>query len=418
MRDASVRLLLDHADFRRFWVAQSSSAVGTQVTALALPIVATVVLGRGPAEVSIVAMAAWLPYLVFSLIAGNWLAGRDQRRCMIVAEGVQVAALVSIPVLWAGGMLAVPLLAGAAFIAGCGALVAGLVGFGLTPTLVSDSELGAANRALQGSRTVAQIAGPGLAGALIGALGTAAAVLADAVSHLIAVVSIARLRSGGKGVAEGARTGVFAGLHILVADSRLRALTVHAAIYNLAGQIFTLSLVQYAIRDAGVTPLAYGIAIGAQGVGAVIGTTVALGLAKKWGLGCAFAASLLLSCGLPLVIGMVPISGVGYAIVVGAALLLAGIGLGSANIYSLTLRQTILPRELLTRSAGAYTQIMYGSIPIGAALAGLIGEGLGTRMGVLVGTIGFAVSALPVLLGRIRSFDLPERAGAAAEDAS
>ncbi len=388
------------------------------MTALALPLVATVALRQGPAEVSMVATAAWLPYMVFSLVAGNWLAGRDQRRCMLTAEAVQIAALASIPILWASSTLTVPLLAGAAFLAGCGALVSGLVGFGLTPTLVSDPELGAANHALQGSRTVAQIAGPGVAGALIGMLGAAAAVLVDAASHLIAMLSITRLESGRAAAAESARASVFAGLRILFADSRLRALTLHAAIYNLAGQIFTLSLVQYAIRHAGVTPLAYGIAVGAQGVGAVIGTTLALRLADKWGLGRAFAASLVLSCGLPLVVATVTISGQGYAIVVGAALLVAGIGLGNANIYSLTLRQTILPRELLTRSAGAYTQIIYGSIPIGAVLAGVIGEHLGTRVGVLFGAIGFAVSALPVLLGRIRSFDLPQRVAAAAEDLS
>ena len=82
---------------------------------------------------------------------------------------------------------------------------------------------------------------------------------------------------------------------------------------------------------------------------------------------------------------------------------ISGIGLGNANVYSLTLRQTVIPKALLARSGGAYRQIMYGSIPIGSALAGVIGVVAGTRVGVAVGAVGLALSALPMFTRRIRS---------------
>lgn len=74
-----------------------------------------------------------------------------------------------------------------------------------------------------------------------------------------------------------------------------------------------------------------------------------------------------------------------------------GIGEGNANVYSLTMRQQVIPPDQLTRSAGAYTQVIYGSIPLGALLAGLTGETFGPRTAVLLGAIGLVLSALPIL---------------------
>lgn len=82
-------------------------------------------------------------------------------------------------------------------------------------------------------------------------------------------------------------------------------------------------------------------------------------------------------------------------------MLASGIGLGNANVYSLTLRQQIIPDNQLARSAGAYTQLMYGSIPIGSALAGLIGATAGSRTGVILGGLGMILSTAPMLTRKI-----------------
>jgi predicted MFS family arabinose efflux permease len=198
-------------------------------------------------------------------------------------------------------------------------------------------------------------------------------------------------------------TGVAQGLKVLFGNPYLRALTVHAAAYNLAEQIVIINLVLWAVQGQGVPPGAYGLALSAGGVGALLGTLTALRLADRLGFGRAFAVSLLLSCFVPLLLAVAPLRSVALATVVGGVMLVAGIGLGNANVYSLTLRQTVIPRSLLTRSAGAYRQVMYGSIPLGSALAGVIGELAGTRLGVLIGSVGLALSALPMLTRRIRA---------------
>jgi MFS family permease len=183
---------------------------------------------------------------------------------------------------------------------------------------------------------------------------------------------------------------------------------VHAAAYNLAEQIVTINLVLWAVQAQGVAPAAYGLALSAGGVGALLGTLTALRLADRLGFGRAFAVSLLLSCFVPVLLAIMPLRSWALAAIIGGVMLVAGVGLGNANVYSLTLRQTVIPRSLLARSGGAYRQVMYGSIPIGSALAGVIGELAGPRLGVLVGSVGLALSALPMLTRRIRALREPE----------
>jgi hypothetical protein len=99
---------------------------------------------------------------------------------------------------------------------------------------------------------------------------------------------------------------------------------------------------------------------------------------------------------------------------VAALQLVAGIGLGSANVLSTTLRQIIIPRNQLARTQGGYRLLMYGSIPLGSALGGVIGETLGSRAGVAIGTVGLAISALPMLMGSVRTLRDPVEARASA----
>lgn len=167
----------------------------------------------------------------------------------------------------------------------------------------------------------------------------------------------------------------------------------------------------WAIQGQHVSPAAYGLAIGAMGLGVLLGTATALLLLQRLGLGPAFLVSLLLSCLFPLLIAIWPLTGNALALVIAAIMFIAGIGLGNANVYSLTLRQSVIAKDQLTRSPGAYTQVMYGSIPIGSALAGVAGATIGTRWGVKVGAAGLALSMIPMLTKSVRRLRDPESAG-------
>lgn len=401
MRDPSWTLLRDNRSFRHYWLGQSAAGAGAQVTVFALPLVTALTLNAGPGAVSLVAAAGSLPYLLFSLFAGHLLQGRDQRRSMITTDVAQALLLAQIPLAWVGGWLSVPLLAIITFLCGTCALVFGLSAFAYVPALVDDEELAAANRAVQGTRTVTEISGPGAAGLLVSLTGASGAVLFTAFSYLTSAIGVAtshpRTREPVRATEPPERPSLLSGFRVLFSNPYLRALTVHASTYNAAEQVLVLNLIIWAVQQQDVSPGAYGLALAAAGVGGLLGTLTALALANRLGLGHAFAASLVLSCAVPLLLPVWSVTGWSLAAVIAAVMLVRGIGEGNANVYSLTMRQQAIPAAQLTRSAGAYTQVIYGSMPLGALIAGLTGEAFGPRTAVLIGAAGLALSTLPIL---------------------
>lgn len=411
MRGGVPGLLRSDRDFRWYWAGQSLSLVGAQVGVVAMPLVAVLTLDAGAAAVAAVATASFLPNLLFPLLVGHWLEGRRKRRIMIWGDLVRFGLLAVIPVGYLTDRLSVPMLVAVAFAVGTVNVVFEIGGFAYLPSLVPEHRLGAANQAMQGSATVAQVGGPGLAGLLVQLLGPPTAVLVDAVSYLASAVGIAKVRRPEPPVeAPERRPRIVDGIRILVVNRYLRALTVHASVYNAGSQVFLVNLVIWVIEDRGVSPGLYGLALSAGGVGAFAGTMLALRVSSRLGYGRAFAVSAGFSTGVPLLVATVPFDGAGLGFTLGGLLLVASIGLGSANVLSVTLRQTVIPRNQLARTIGGYRLLMYGSIPIGSALGGVLGEAFGSRTGVAIGTIAFAVSALPMFAPAIRRLRDPKDA--------
>lgn len=396
-------VLRRNRDFRRFWLGHTISVFGGDVTLVALPLIATLVLGAGAAGVSAVATAGVLPSILLSLFAGHWLETRRRRGVMIGADVARTVALAAIPVAWLLDGLTLPLLVVLAFLSGAATVVFDIASFAYVPTMVDADDLPAANQASQGASTAARVAGPGLAGLLITLLGPVLAVIVDAVSYLVSAVGIAAARRPEPAPPRPERReGVFSGLRVVLLNPFLRAMTVHAALFNAGAQIMTVNLVVLAVSDRGLAPGWYGVALSAAGVGAFAGTLAALRLSRRLGFGRAFAASLALSTGTPLLLALIPWDGGGFGLALATVELLSGIGLGSANVLSVTLRQNVMPHGGLARSNGGYRLITYGVLPIGAALGGVLGESAGARWGVAAGTAAMAVSALPMVARRVR----------------
>jgi MFS family permease len=408
-------LLRRDRDFRWYWGGQTLSLVGGQVSAVSMPLIAATSLGAGVTGVSVVATAAFLPNLLFPLFVGHWIEGRPKRRLMVMADLARAALLASVPIAYAADALSLPFLAAIAFAVGTAGVAFDIAGFAYLPSVVDESELPQANRALQGSATAAQIGGPGLGGLLVQLLGAPLAAAADAVSYVASAVGVAAARRP-EGRHERTRQGrLLDGVRLLMRNVYLRALTVHAAIYNAASQVLMVNLIVWAVEDRDVSAGMYGLALSAGGIGAFIGTIIAFGLADRLGYGHAFAVSLIASTGAPLLIAVIPWEGTTLGLAIGALQLVAGVGLGSANVLSTTLRQIIIPRGQLARTTGGYRLLMYGSIPLGSALGGVLGQTYGSRTGVALGAIGLACSALPMLARTVRSLRDPSDAAVFAE---
>ncbi|TCO18537.1 putative MFS family arabinose efflux permease [Kribbella steppae] len=396
------------SDFKRFWAGQTVSAVGTHVTAVALPLTAALSLDAGAAGVSAIATATYLPSAALPLLAGHWLEGRRKRGVMIAADVIRAAAVAVIPLAWAFDQLTLPLLVAVAFLVGAASVVFDIASFAYLPDFVPEQDLPAANRALQGSSTAAQVGGPGLSGLLVQLLGPAIALLVDAFSYLASAVGIgsARRTEVAPHVTD-ARPSLWEGVRQIKVSPFLRALTAHAALYNASAQILVVNLVVLAVKERGLSAGGYGIALSAGGAGAFAGAMIGLRLAKRLGYGRAFLTSLALSTGLPLLLALLPGRGVQYGVLLGLVQFAAGIGLGSANVLSVTIRQLLIPRASLARSNGAYRTFTFGVLPVGAALGGVLGSTFGTTAAVAAGTVGMALSALPMFVREVRTLETP-----------
>ena len=396
------------SDFKRFWAGQTVSAVGTHVTAVALPLTAALTLDAGAAGVSAIATATYLPSAALPLLAGHWLEGRRKRGVMIATDVIRAAAVAVVPLAWAFDQLTLPLLVAVAFLVGAASVVFDIASFAYLPDFVPEQDLPAANRALQGSSTAAQVGGPGLSGLLVQLLGPAIALLVDAFSYLASAVGIgsARRTEVAPQVTDD-RPSLWEGVRQIKVSPFLRALTAHAALYNASAQILVVNLVILAVKERGLSAGGYGIALSAGGAGAFAGAMIGLRLAKRLGYGRAFLTSLALSTGLPLLLALLPGRGVQYGVLLGLVQFAAGIGLGSANVLSVTIRQLLIPRASLARSNGAYRTFTFGVLPVGAALGGVLGSTFGTTAAVAAGTVGMALSALPMFVREVRTLETP-----------
>ena len=178
------RLLGGDRDFRLLWSASAVSQLGTQVSELAIPLAAIIVLHAGPAEVGTLAALGYLPAALFGLYAGAWADRVSRRRIMMTADIARCAVLATVPVAYLLGVLAIGQLYAAAFCVGALSVFFDTASPAYLPALVPRADLAQANSRLQISEQGAAVLGPGLAGWLIGLAGAPLAVAADAASYV------------------------------------------------------------------------------------------------------------------------------------------------------------------------------------------------------------------------------------------
>ena len=177
--------LWQHRDFLWLWSSQTVSQFGSQISQLALPLVAIVALGESAFAVAMLGMVEFLPFLLFSLPAGVWVDRLRRRPILVLADVLRAAALVSVPVAYWLDALTIWQLYVVGFVVGVGTVFFDVAYQSYLPTLVKRDELSDGNSKLELSRSAAQLAGPGLAGVLIGILTAPVAVLADAISFVV-----------------------------------------------------------------------------------------------------------------------------------------------------------------------------------------------------------------------------------------
>jgi MFS family permease len=396
-----------HGDFRLLWGAQTISVVGSQVTLIALPLTAILVLEASAFAVAALSAMNTLPFLLLALPAGIWIDRLRRRPLMIIADFGRAAALLSIPVAYVADALSLPHLFVVGFATGALTVLFDLSYLSFLPGLVGRSRVAGGNARLEATRTGAQAAGPGLGGALVGLFGAPVAILADALSYVASGLLLVRIRHVERLEQPPQRRALAElkeGVAYVFRQPYLRALTVTIAASNLFTFMVVSLFMVYAVRRLGLSPELIGLVMTTANLAGAAGAVVSSRIVRRFGLGRTIVASALLSSAAWVTVPLAPPANPLPLVVAGAVL---GPFFGVLfNVNQLSLRQAITPERLMGRMNSVVRFMYWGTMPLGALAGGALATVIGLRptlfVGILGGTLAFAPLAATSLF-RLRA---------------
>jgi MFS family permease len=410
---ARVPSLLRERQFRRYWTGQSISFLGDEITFLALPLTAVLVLHADAAQMGWLSLAGLLPALLLSLAAGAWADRRGRRRRVMIAADLGRAALMaSVPVAYAFGCLTLVQLTVVAFAVGSLAVVFDVCNAALFVSLVPPGKYVEGNALGNGSRAFSFVAGPSAGGLLVQLLAAPFALLADAASYLCSAAMLSRIAPAEPPAAAREKGQLTAGLRFIGRSPILRALVAAAATVNFFNFVFHTLVVLYAVDQLGLNAGTLGVVVGAGAVGGLLGAVLTGRIVRRIGVG---PTALLGYVGFPAPLMLVPLAGGPKVLVLGAffcAEFLSGFGLMLLDITSGSLQAALIPDALRSRVSGAFRTVNYGMRPLGALAGGVLGGSLGLRPTLWIATAGGTLCVLWLLPSPVPGLrELPQKAG-------
>lgn len=386
--------------FVLFWTGRSVSLTGSAVTSVALPLLAAVTLDAGPIGLGLLEACVWLPFLGLPLIAGVHLDRRRRRPVLLLCDVVRLILLTLAGVLGLSGTLSLPTLAILAFLAQSATVFSQIGEQVYLPSLVDGEQLLAANSAMGASRSAATLAGPGIAGLIVQVFGPPLALLVDAVSYLISLLTLGAIRQAEPSPEKAGNlqiiTEIVEGLAFVWRTRQIRASALFGLLFNGFWQLMTVPFLLYALTDVRIAAGWWSLVWGCAGAGALFGSLLAPRLARRFGYGRTIVVA---SAGyLPLLI--IPLTGHSSAVTIAGwatVLAVSGVTGGMVNVLILTVRTILTPNDLLGRVSASVRLIMYGGLPLGALTGGTLAHTFGHRSALWVGVIGVAGSAVTLL---------------------
>lgn len=407
-------LLRSHRGFQFLFAADTVSKFGSQVTTIALPLVALTVLHASALQVGLLTAATTVAIVLIGLPAGVWVERIRCRPVMVAADLCRFGLMASVPVAYALHMLTLPQLYLVALLAGAGTVMFDVAHMTYMPFLVGRDRLAESNGAAQTVNQGAYFGGPAVCGWLVQLAGPAGAVAIDAASFLISACSIGaiRQREPRPEVARdrSLRREIGAGLGYVRSQPVLRMLVVSGVMLCLATTGLLAVQPVLLVHDLGLSPALYGIVLAVDAAGGIAGGVFAARLTRRLGTARSIWVPSLLM--LPFVL-LVPFTGHGWLI----ALYPAGtfsysFCISIRNVAQLSFRQSTCPPELLARMNASMRFLTWSAMPVGALLGGALAEWAGIRpaLAVMVGII--LLSVIPVLTKAVRHpTDEPEGSG-------
>ena len=392
-----------HRDFRNLWAAETISQFGSQIDDLALGLVAILVLDASAFEVAVYGTVNFLPFILFTLPAGVWVDRLPRKPILVIGDVGRFAVLLTIPLAYAFDALTLWQLYAVAFLTGVFTVFFDVAYQSYLPSLVERKDIGEGNSKLEISRSTAQLAGPGLGGALVEILTAPYAVLVDAFSFLASGTLLLRIRKREEPLPpaptetkRGLRAELKEGLKFVLGNPNLRAQAGCTATSNFFFNVtFSIYLV-YLVRELALSPGVIGLLFAVGSVGSLLAAFTTTRISTRFGIGPTTIAMALLNLPALLLIALAPADFPLPFLVLGGILL--GFAIVVYNITQVTYRQAICPPRLQGRMNSVMRFIVWGTIPIGTLLGGALGSTIGLRETLVVGAVGSGSSFLWILL--------------------
>ena len=443
------RSLFRHHDFARLWTAATISLFGTQLSQIAIPFIAAVLLNASPGEVGLLVTVDFLPFLLFTLPAGVWVDRFPRKRILILGDLGRAVMLASIPVAYALGGLTMWQLYVVGFVNGIMTVFFDVADQSYLPSILERDQLVDGNAKLQVSQSSAQILGQPFGGGIVALLSAPIAIAIDAVSYvgsagLIALIRGDRKRAaitsgtGGPAAAAssaddvapspaaaasvaaeasaadpavnpaapgepaqgGMRTEIMEGLRYILRHSYLGHIAASTASSNLFSNIALAIFAVYAYRTLELDPAAVGALGGIGGAGVMIGALFSSRIAARFGIGATIIGSMFASSVAGLLVPLAPKETAFFFLA--GAFFFGSIACVVYNVNQVSLRQAITPEAFLGRMNATMRFLVWGTIPIGSLIGAGLSEIVGVHTTIWIGALLGLLAFLPVLFSPVR----------------
>jgi MFS family permease len=393
------------ATFRALWLGQTVSSVGSQVSFVAIPLIAALLLHAGPLEMAILGGLETAPFVLLSLPSGVIADRTDRRRLLVVCDIGRAVAMASVPIAFAMGYGSFAWLCVAATLVGGLSALFNVALQAYVPEIVASRQLVRANQRLEISDAGARVAGPGLSSVLFQVGGGLLAVAVDAVTYLVSAAALlaapasARAKRGARAT-ESTGSAIAGGLRFVWRDAPLRQLMISTAVFNLASGMVLAQLVLLATGDLGVDAAGFGLVMGIGNIGFLVGAALVVRLEARLGTTVVLVVAAALGSAAVWIIALAGLVGGFWMLVAGR--LVGAFAAPTFNVMLITVRQARSPEDMRARVAAIFRTVDWGTAPLGALLSGVIGVALGVPAVMLcaaiIGTVSLVALVRPTMI--------------------
>ncbi|MGW4967646.1 MFS transporter [Nonomuraea sp. NPDC004186] len=389
--------------FWRWWTAGTTSAVGSAMGAVALPLTALTVLDASALEMGMIAAAGYVAWIVIGLPAGVMVQRLPMRRVQVGADLARAAAVISIPLAWWLDRLTVAQLVIVALVISFADVIFDVANSTFLPSIVGKEQLQSRNSLTSGTQATTQLGGPSVGGVIVQVLGAVPTLLVDAASYLVSALLLRTLPERRSETPERwppvramIREGWRFVVHHPVMGPCMWAATAANTVCGAQHALYAL----YLVRELHAEPGLVGLLLAADGVGTLIGAALTNHITARLGTARALIVAGFVSLAGALAVPL----GTGWqafvAFAVGNVVFSAGVVVFS--VVTRTYRQIASPPDLLPRVMATVRFVSWGAIPIGGLIAGAVAGVLSGRVTLMIFVVAAACMPLVLLASPIR----------------